>query len=288
VLTLGEATTSRALESVRAQTQPVDELVVIDGVTPFHRALNSGAAGVGTPFFVQVDADMVLDPDCFETLRRVMSPGVGIAVGALRDPLGGRIAGVKMFRRECFRDGGLRDRPAPEVDFYTGLARAGWLTRYVVERATLGAHEPACDPDYVFGTYYMLGARYAHRGDVRGLQWRLGQLRRSSHPLAPAARIAIGHGTTGRLTCDAPKPRPPAAAAKLLRELAHGPEAAVSEAELRDLLSLRPPRLVHGFREHGAALRADRLRGSLRVLGEIHSRSSLLAEVALGHGALAV
>jgi hypothetical protein len=45
---------------------------------------------------VQVDADMVLDPDCFERLRQAMDDDVGMAVGALRDPLLGPIAGVKI------------------------------------------------------------------------------------------------------------------------------------------------------------------------------------------------
>ena len=160
----------------------------------------------------------------------------------------------------------------------------------MVERPTLAAHRPEYDSDYVFGTYYLLGARYAHRGDVRGLEWRLGRLRRSSHPMAPAARIAIGHGTFGRLTRDVAKPRPAPADAEFLRELVHGPEAEVSEGELRGLLRLRPQGLVEGFRDYGASLRADgpeRLRGGLRVLGEIDHRSSLLGEVALGHGALA-
>lgn len=287
LLSLGEQTTARALASIREQTYPLDELVLIDGVRPFHRALNKGAARACAPFFVQVDADMVLDPDCFETLRRAMKPDVGIAVGALRDPLGGRIAGVKMFRRECFSLGGLRDRPAPEVDFYTGLARAGWHTACVVERATLGAHEPPYDPGYVFGTYYMLGARYAHRGDFRALQWRLGHLRRSSHSMAPAARIAMCHGTGGQVTRDEAKPQPSADASRLLHELIHAPEADVSRSELRDLLRQRPPSLFESFHAYGAAAGGGHLRGCLRVLGEIDHWSSLLGEVALGHGALA-
>src|SRR5437763_598224 len=109
VLTLGEQTTGRALRSLEAQTLPVEEVVIVDGVRPFHRAFNDGADRVPTPFFVQVDADMVLDPACVEVLRSAMAPRIGIAVGALRDPLMGKIAGVKMFRRSCLETLPLRD-----------------------------------------------------------------------------------------------------------------------------------------------------------------------------------
>ena len=37
---------------------------------------------------------------------------------------------------------------------------------------TLGEHRPRYTVDYVFGTYFLLGARYGSRGDVVGLLWR--------------------------------------------------------------------------------------------------------------------
>lgn len=297
VLTLGERTTSRAVASLRAQTLPPDDMTVVKGLAPFHRALNAGAERVTTPFFVQVDADMVLDAHCFETLRHAMAPNVGIAVGALRDPLMGTIAGVKMFRRDCFRELRLRDTLAPEVDFYRSLERRGWRTRYVIGHArrrapvgTLGEHSPEYTADYVFGTYYLLGARYVRQGDMHGLAWRLRQLRHSSHAMAPVARLAMSHGVFGRESRDVAKPRPSPVDSKLLHELAGIPHADVRPREIRRLLALGPQPLFAGFRELGASLRATsaaRLRGFLRLLAETNHERSLLAEVGLGHGALA-
>ncbi len=287
-LTLGERTTSRALTSLQAQTLPLADLAVVEGVTPFHRAFNDGAARVTTPFFVQLDADMVLDAECFEILRQAMAPEVGIAVGALRDPLMGTIAGVKMFRRECFRELQLRDTLAPEVDFYRTLGPLGWLTMCVPGR-TIGEHRPAYTADYVFGTYHLLGARYVQRDDVRGLIWRAGRLRRSSHALAPVARVAMGHGVFARETRDVAKPRPSADDSEFLRELAASPEVRVSSRDIRRRLALAPQSLFEAFHELGASLRATspaRLRDSLRVLAETNHERSLLAEVGLGHGAL--
>src|SRR2546421_1670235 len=151
VLTLGEPTTRRALAALGAQTLPFEECVIVEGVAPFHRALNTGAASVTTPFFVQVDADMILEPECCAVLRRRMTPEVGIAVGALRDPLMGPIAGVKMYRRECFREMQLRDTAAPEIDFWLALGEPGWQTLRVPGKP-VAAHRPASHPDYVSAT----------------------------------------------------------------------------------------------------------------------------------------
>ena len=52
------------------QTLPVADTIVVRGVSPFHCALNAGAAQVRTPFFVQVDADMTFDDTCLEDVRK--------------------------------------------------------------------------------------------------------------------------------------------------------------------------------------------------------------------------
>jgi hypothetical protein len=192
VLTVGEATTGRALASLTAQTLPLEEIEVVAGVRPFHRALTAGAEAITTPYVLQVDADMVLDPDCAEVLRAAMTPGVGIAVGLLRDALMGTVVGVKLFRRECFDLVPHRDVLAPEVDFYERLDRLGWQTRYLLRH--LGDHAPDDSAELVYGRYYLLGARYASRDDPRGLAWRHDRLAHSRHPMAGVARLALGHG----------------------------------------------------------------------------------------------
>lgn len=298
VFTLGEQTTSRALASLGAQTLAVEDVLIVDGVRPFHRAFNSGAERVSTPFFVQVDADMVLDPDCVEQLRGGIAPRVGIAVVALRDPLMGRIAGVKMFRRSCLEALRLRDTIGPEIDLYVTLARLGWLTRWLTGHGrrsmrgpTLGAHRPDYSVDYVFGTCYLLGRLFAQREDPSALGWRFTRLRRTAHPMAPVARIAMARGILGCETRDMAKPRPGTADAAFLRRLVvTPPDASFAPGCIRRLTALATEPLVEAFHELGASLRIAShagLRGCLRVLGETDHPRSLLAEVALGGGALA-
>jgi hypothetical protein len=301
VLTLGEPDTDRALASLRLQSLPIDEVAVVKGIRPFHCALNIGAERVGSPFFLQVDADFVLDPDCAATLRNAMAPDVGATVGALRDPLMGPIAGVKLFRRSCFASSRMPDTISPDVDFLTTLERLGWQTRYVTggrawsEAHTLGAHRPVYTVDYVFGTYYLLGARYVWRGDALGLLWRFGQLRRSPHPLAPVARVAMAHGMFSGEARDVSKPAPANADASFLRALAQRADSGDSTTSpaaddaLRQLDSLSTVALLGVFLHVGSSLRATShagFRDCLHALAESTHPRSWLAEVAVAHGAL--
>jgi hypothetical protein len=212
LLSFGEPSAERARASVRRQTLPPVETVVIDGVQPFSAALRAGVRRISTPFFVQVDADMVLDAFCFERLRAAMAPEVGIAVGQLRDPLIGTIAGVKLFRRACFDDTPFGDSVSSDIDFYSEIATRGWLTLHVLaydepgdRRHTFGEHDPAFTPRYTYATYYLLGCRYFRRSDLRGFLWRLDRLRRSRHAMAGLARVALSAGLFGDQPRDVAK-----------------------------------------------------------------------------------
>lgn len=295
VLTMGEPSTEAALASVHGQSLPIEQVVVLEGIKPFHRALNSGADRIDTPFFIQVDADFVLDRDSARRLRDAMAPEVGVAVGALRDSLIGPVSGVKLFRRDCFGPARVQDTVTPDVDFVATLDGIGWRTRFVIgggaESYTFGAHRPDYTVSYTFGTYYLLGARYAARGDPLGLLWRLNQLRRSRHPSAPVARVALGHGAFSGEARDVPKPTPPPEDAAFLEELAGVYEASLSPVDRAARLEVPSARQVLTyFFELGKTLRAlsaARVAAELHALADCAHRQSWLAEVALSHGALA-
>jgi hypothetical protein len=98
VLTIGEETTDCAIDSLKRQTVLPEEIIVIRNVTPFHKALNLGVSKVRAEFFIQVDADMILDENCLEDLRERMTENVGIAMGQLRDSIQKlRIAGYRFL-----------------------------------------------------------------------------------------------------------------------------------------------------------------------------------------------
>ena len=69
LLTTGEETTLRAVESLKKQTLKPVETIIIENVTPFHNAINAGIRRVKTDYFVQLDSDFVLDENCIEILK---------------------------------------------------------------------------------------------------------------------------------------------------------------------------------------------------------------------------
>jgi len=203
VLSTGEPSTQRATDSLHRQTMPLRNVIVVRDISPFHKALNVGAAKVETPFFVQIDADMLLDSHCVAALRRGMRRRVGIVVGHLRDPLVGQVVGVKLFRTACFKVSEFPDTISPDTDFVDAIARVGWKTAYIGRRFfgrsphpwhTFGEHRPDYSPAYTYRKFLLEGQRYRYRQKLDGLRWLLDRLTASGHPASLIAQIGLARG----------------------------------------------------------------------------------------------
>jgi hypothetical protein len=302
VLTIGEAQLPRALESLTAQTLSLEQVIVVKDVSPFFRAMNEGAGQVRTPFFVQVDADMILDPHCVETLREAMQQDTGVAVAHLRDPLAGPVVGIKLFRTECFQLGGFPDRISPDTDFIAAIQRRGWTIQRVGypengssrETVTLGEHRPDYTPGYTFRKYLLEGRRLRYRANPGAMRWQFGILEQSRHPLATLAQLALAHGffqpgVEDRLKPDfSPEERRAAELETLL----------VSDHRVDAWDGLLPPaptsRLREIFRGHVQAGRELARRGAGANVREVWSTlhgagrdwHQLVAKLGFGHGLL--
>jgi hypothetical protein len=208
VLTVGEPGTARALESLARQTLSPARVIVVEGVSPFFRAMNQGASQVETPFFVQVDADMILDPGCLATLRAAVQPDTGVAVGELRDELVGQRVGIKLFRTECFRHTSFPDRISPDTDFIAAIRSKGWTLVRIERRSgesrapTIGEHRPDYTPGYTLRKYLLEGRRLRYRANPGGMRWLFGVLEASPHRMALLAQLGLAHGFFLRDTSD--------------------------------------------------------------------------------------
>ena len=199
VLTMGEPTTREAIDSLRRQTMRPREVIVVRGKAPVHKALNTGAAQVKTPFFIQVDTDMILDPHCIAALRSNMRRRTGIAVARLRDALIEQVEGVKLFRSKCFESEVFPNSISPDTDFVNAIARRGWETIRIGclgadQWATFGEHRPNYTFLYTYHKSLRQGRRYRYRRSISSLQRHLGRLELSRHSSALVAQIGLAHG----------------------------------------------------------------------------------------------
>ena len=202
VLTRGEATTQAAIDCLHRQSLPPADIIVVRDVAPFHKAMNFGARQVKTRFFIQVDADMLLDRDCVAMLRNGVRGDTGIVIGRLRDALIGQVVGAKLFRTRCFEQARFRDSISPDTDFYDEIAQAGWETVYVGALVTsgthpwitFGEHRPAYTRPYTYRKFTLEGCRYRYLGNLGGFRWSFDRLTDSAHPSALTAQIALARG----------------------------------------------------------------------------------------------
>jgi hypothetical protein len=201
LLSLEEPSVERALASIRRQTLPFVDVVRVEGVRPFHRAVNDGTARVKTDHFVQVDADMILDEDCVERLAASIRPEVGAIIGKLRDPLYGRVQAIKLFRTAEVTRIGFGDSISPDTDFLDHMEKEGRCTVYAIRHTesaaawhTFGEHRPNYQPLGTFEKNKRDGRRIRHRGEAASARFHLDLLHLSAHPYALIAQVGIAHG----------------------------------------------------------------------------------------------
>ena len=293
-LTIGEPYLERALASAQRQTLPPAAMVVIRGMSPFHRALNAGAAQVQTPFFVQLDADVILDDSCLAELRALMGDDVSIVSGLLRDPIVGRTIGVRLYRTACFADVQIRDSISPDIDFTNDTARLGWLRRSALhwrgpERAdwhTFGDHRPDYTPLYTYSKFRLEGVRSRYRRREGRAHLMLRRLCPSAHPAANLALIATAHGFFAREQGDLLAPYRPTADFEALQDFlaaADGAPGPTAPAESDD-----PRQRFRDAYAYGVACRQQRAPAAfvtqLERLKRGADRHDWLALVGLCHG----
>lgn len=297
VLTIGEETTKRAIDSVKKQTLPPEEIIIIKNITPFHKALKLGASKVKTEFFVQVDSDVILDEDCFEELRRSMMKNVGIVTGHLRDPLIGRVCCIKMYRRGCFEFVQFRDSISPDTDFRKDILKYGWSAAHALRFVgkskelwhTFGEHKPYYTPRYTFSKYLLEGRRYRYRKDLGGLLWHLGKLKNISHSVSLIAQIAIAHGIFTEEEKDLLDPYSKNEDSDFLeRFLISAGTYNVNKLEVLPLFIFNPKKAFKKYYKLGIKLRKENafpaFKYCMDILNESRDVFTWIAKVGLCHG----
>lgn len=162
ILTIGESSFKEARQSLLDQSLPLEEIVVVENVSPFSEAFNQGAGRIKTPFFIQCDADMLLDANCVEILLSQMREKTAIVAGYLRDPLQGPTMGVKLYRTDLCQIFPHKNSLSCETEFKDALRKEGWQTANYAEdkKLCLGSHRSdLSDLGYLFERFKLLGAK---------------------------------------------------------------------------------------------------------------------------------
>ena len=299
VLTIGEETTQRAIDSLKEQTILPEEIITIKDITPFYKAMNLGASRAKTEFFIQIDSDMILDRNCLEDLRRHITNNMGVVGGQLRDPLVGRVCCVKLFRRECFDSIQFKDSISPDTDFYSDILRCGWKVG-VVQRDvdesnsdkfsnTFGDHLPSYTPLYTFSKHLIMGGRYRYRKNLGGFLWYMGRLQNSGHKMALIAQISMAHGIFNEEGRDLLRPYSSNDDLDFLENfLTTTDHYSIGESELLPVYTLNPKQAFNKFYKLGIHLRRansfSAFRHCMNILNESRDVFAWIAKVGLGHG----
>jgi glycosyltransferase involved in cell wall biosynthesis len=179
VTTVGAPTFDECLVHLRRQDCAF-RLVVLDGVAPLSAALQRMVDSCETPFYVQVDEDMLLRPHAIRTLHGGIATSdsrVAMVVGSLYDVhLERGIHGVKIVRHEAVRECRLEGQGDWVAALQADLARSGHvIVRTSLAGATaespdvLGLHGTRWTPASIYARYAELGRRW--RAGAPGLRW---------------------------------------------------------------------------------------------------------------------
>lgn len=142
VVTTGEDVESDCLAALERQTRGF-RLETISDVYPMSAAFQAMPDRCETPYFLQVDADMVLEPDAAETLHdalRRSSPRIFQVSGQLYEEGFGPGGAVKCWKRSLFRWFSFHDVRTVDRDLYRRTRRVGLGRRHIEQR--VGNHVP--------------------------------------------------------------------------------------------------------------------------------------------------
>lgn len=184
--------------AIDAQEGAPFTLEIIQNVTPFSAAAQKMITDCATEFFIQVDEDMVLQPDAVATMEAVMRRApddVGmICFHLYDDDRGMTIQGVKIYRTALMKSLAFQDVKASEMDLLEQMGRHG--IKWVLHPEVKGRHGTVYTPETIYRRYKTM-----YEKDIR--QWntltadirrKADQYRESGDPLALFALLGAVHG----------------------------------------------------------------------------------------------
>ncbi|MBH0190059.1 MAG: glycosyltransferase, partial [Nitrospira sp.] len=166
VLTVDDPAFRSCMEALDKQKGHPFKLEIIRNVSPFSAAAQEMITRCTTPYFIQVDEDMVLHPDAVSRMEQFMSQApsdVGMICFHLYDedrecP----IQGIKIYRTELLMLVSFQDLKASEMNLLDQMGEQG--IRWVLHPDILGRHGTTYTPESIYRRYKTM-----YEKDIR--QW---------------------------------------------------------------------------------------------------------------------
>jgi hypothetical protein len=149
VITTGEEILDECLAALERQTRTGFAVERISDVYPMGAAFQAMPDRCRTKYFLQVDADMVLEPDAVETLHDAIDasgPRTYMVAGQLHEDGVGPSGHVKIWKRSLFRLFRFRDCRTVDRDLHRRTRRFGLRNTQLNARA-VGKHVPRHSPE---------------------------------------------------------------------------------------------------------------------------------------------
>lgn len=174
VTTVGAPSFESCMEHLHEQDSRF-EYRIIEGVAPMSAAFQRMLDECATPYYVQVDEDMLLYPHAVRSLHGAISTAdskVALVVGYLLDVhLGSPIQGVKIFRHDVVKRYPLQSVQSFEKVQLRQLKADGYAvqSRFAAIDEVIGLHGTHWTPESIYERYATLERR--RRGHPVDLQW---------------------------------------------------------------------------------------------------------------------
>lgn len=198
ILTIGDEVFASCKQAIDAQQSCRFALEIIRNVSPFSAAAQEMVARCNTPYFIQVDEDMILGPDAVATMEAAMdaaTDNVGMICFHLFDEDRQlNIQGVKIYRTRLMQGLSFRDLKASEMDILGQMKQRG--IKWILHPDVKGKHGTSYTTDTIYRRYKTM-----YEKDIRTwntLTWDLrkkaDKFRETGDPLQLFALLGAAHG----------------------------------------------------------------------------------------------
>lgn len=168
VLTVDDPAFRACMDALDKQDAPGFERDLIRNISPFNAAAQEMIRRCRTPYFIQVDEDMILYPEAVSRMEQAMTQApaeVGMLCFHLYDEDRERpIQGIKIYRTELMRRVSFQDLKASEMNLLDQMGEQG--IRWVLHPDILGRHGTTYTPESIYRRYKTM-----YEKDIR--QWNL-------------------------------------------------------------------------------------------------------------------